>query len=400
MGQLNRRALLGCLHRLGTASRAELAKNSRLSQPTVGKITDDLIRQGILEEVGVGPPTGEPVVSPPGSLRVRAGRPGRTLQFNPTRPRFLGIHLDVCETRFALMPVQPRPRDEWDLVLPSPSRREAWREVLLQAAARLRTEDLLGIILSVPGILDERAGKVLFSPNVHWTENLSLPAMVHQVWPMPVVLIQELRALALGHKHLDASSADLLAVDVGEGVGAAAVVRGELYASQLPMSGELGHTPVGGNDRPCGCGAVGCLETLLSRRGLLQSFAASSALPEPTLGELKAHVLAQGIPPWLKDTLTVAGRVIAGAMNVLGLRKVVLTGVLNELPDLIHQDLATAIGGGTLWQRFGKVTCTFAPRHHTAGMVAAGLDRLVVPADPGIPLAHLPGPGRPLQISD
>ena len=52
-------------------------------------------------------------------------------------------------------------------------------------------------------------------------------------------------------------------------VGGAIIVDGKPLANPLPISGEIGHTPVLGNARPCGCGAVGCMETLVSLRGLL-----------------------------------------------------------------------------------------------------------------------------------
>ena len=43
MGQLNRRALLRQLQKLGVASRADLAKSLGMSQPTAGKIVDELL---------------------------------------------------------------------------------------------------------------------------------------------------------------------------------------------------------------------------------------------------------------------------------------------------------------------------------------------------------------------
>ena len=44
MGQLNRRALLRQLQKLGVASRAELAKALGMRPPTDGKIVDELKR--------------------------------------------------------------------------------------------------------------------------------------------------------------------------------------------------------------------------------------------------------------------------------------------------------------------------------------------------------------------
>ena len=51
MGRINKRTLLGRLQRMGLASRAELAKSLGMSQPTAGKIADELLELGVLEEV-------------------------------------------------------------------------------------------------------------------------------------------------------------------------------------------------------------------------------------------------------------------------------------------------------------------------------------------------------------
>lgn len=379
MGRLNRRALLMCLQQLGSASRADLAKALKLSQPTSGRIVDELIRQGLIEETVMEPDAANGM-----RRHSRAGRPGRVLRLDRTRPRFLAIHLDVHETQFAALPLHPRAADEWDLTLRTPATSSAWLKQLKEAAAQLPAHRFLGVVISVPGMVDERTGKVLFSPNLHWTEGASLADLIGEVWEAPPVFIQELRALALGHLSVADSGDDFLAVDVGEGVGAAAVVSGELYRNQLPLSGELGHTPVKGNSRMCGCGAAGCLETLLSQRGLIQSFAAAHPNELHAWESLLATLQSGPVPPWLGETLDAAGTVIAGALNILGLRKVVLTGVLGELPEAARQQLETAIARGTIWQRFGHIKVEFAPRHRTAGMVAVGIDRCVVPADPPV----------------
>jgi predicted NBD/HSP70 family sugar kinase len=352
----------------------------------VGRIADELIRLGIIEEM-----SGSADEAPRHGTRAKAGRPGRVLSLNRSEPRFLGIHLDVSETRFSLMPVFPRRQDQWDLVLPTPGNHEEWARLLCEADRQLKNHDLLGIILCVPGIVDEAAGRVLFSPNLHWTERVLLPATLHERWALPIVMIQELRALALGHKVVKGEDEDFLAVDLGEGVGSAAIVGGRLYASQSPVSGELGHTPVHGNRRSCGCGAIGCIETLISRRGLLRSWTEAETGARPTLEALRSRIQQHGIPEWLAETIDAAGAIIGGALNMMGLRKLIVSGVLNELPESVHQQFESAVLKAALWQRFGEITCSFAPRHHTAGMVAVGLDRLVIPAAAGTSLTHLPG---------
>jgi len=381
MGRINKRALLGCLQRVGEASRADLAKSLGLSQPTAGKIADDLLRLGVLEEIDE-----EAVATRRNGRRAlddraKVGRPGRILRLNRSRPRFLAIQLGVSETNLAALPVGAASDDRWAVQVKTPSSAEVWVRQLKIAAVKMRLEDLWGVLVSVPGIVDEPGAKILFSPNLHWTESADLPGLIHRVWRAPVVLVQEERALALGHQYVDPDEEDFLLVDFGEGVGGAAIVAGKPYTPLLPLSGELGHTPVLGNHRRCGCGAVGCIETLVSKRGLMQSFAASHPDRLQSWQELAKITEEEGVPPWLSETLQATAVVISGALNVLGLRRVIITGTLTELPPVVMAGLSQAIVKGAMWARFGAVKVEAAPRRRTAGLVAVGIDRLVLPME-------------------
>src|SRR5689334_12480000 len=75
----NERTLVGLLMRTGTASRAQLAKAAGISQPTCGKIIDELLELGVVLEVDDDSP------------REGAGRPGRMVKLDSSKPRFLVI---------------------------------------------------------------------------------------------------------------------------------------------------------------------------------------------------------------------------------------------------------------------------------------------------------------------
>lgn len=377
MGRLNKRALLTQLQRLGTASRADLAKSLGLSQPTAGKIVDELLELGAFEEVAA---TNETPGESQGAA-AKPGRPGRMLRLTRSRARFLGIQLGVTQTSLAPLPIGigDTGEDSWPMQFRTPRTPGDWVWQLEKMAAQIEQKSFWGILVSAPGLVDEQKSEILYSPNLHWTEKARLPALVRQVWRAPVLLLQEERALALGHHANDPSDGDFLLVDFGEGVGGAVMLGGRLFAHPLPIGGELGHTPVPGNERVCGCGAIGCLETLVSTRGLVKSLAAASGNMARNWEALEKHVAQHGVVPWLARSLEATASVIAGALNVLGLRRVVVTGTLNELPPAVLSYLTDAVNRGTLWARFGEVKVEGAPRRRKAGLVAAGIDRFIVP---------------------
>ena len=375
MGRLNKRALIRQLQKAGVASRAELARAMGMSQPTAGKIVDELLAMRVLEELDA------PADSSAGAANL--GRPGRQLRLNGSQPSFLGIQLGITETKLVELTYGAPDKDQWQAsftVDPGADKpAKAWEEELRLAAKKLRGQKLLGVLLSVPGVVDEANNRILFSPNIHWTEAADLAAIVRRVWNVPVLLLQEERVLALGHHFAHPEAEDFLLVDFGEGVGGAVVVHGKPLASPLPISGEIGHTPVPGNRRSCGCGATGCMETLASVRGLLESFAAVGERKDKSWAGLNAYILEHGVEPWLAQSLDAAAAAIAGALNVLGLRRVVITGRLAELPSAVMAHLSRAIENGAMWARFGKVECVAAPRRRTAGLVVAGIDEYIVP---------------------
>ncbi|MCC7408295.1 MAG: ROK family transcriptional regulator [Phycisphaeraceae bacterium] len=373
--RLHERWVFDRLRRGGSASRAELAKETGLSAPTVGKVVDALLAQGLVEEVIDDGQAREAGVG---------GRPARPVDLCRSRPSIIALQLGVRHTRLAALPVAGPEDEHWPLQFKTPASRGTWLRHLREAAKRLNIHAPRVVIVSTPGVVDERAGRVLLAPNLHWTETTDLPADVGGIWSCHVGLVQEIRALALGHLEAEPRSEDFLLVDIGEGVGGAAVVRGRLYGGPLAISGEIGHTPVPGNGRLCGCGGVGCLETLISRAGLLEGWlstsrSAAGLSPSKAWRAMSRSLEQHGVEPWLDERLHAAGAVIAGALNLLGLRRVVVTGVASELPACFVRRLAEWVERSAMWARFGQVHCQAAPRRRAMGLISAAIDRFILP---------------------
>jgi predicted NBD/HSP70 family sugar kinase len=369
---LNERKIIHTIMRLRTASRAQLSRESGLSQPTVGRIVDDLMDRSILAKAARRNGSGDAVSS--AEDQPQLGRPSTALELDRRR-RFLAIQVGVNRTRVAVMPMGVSDADDWQLNFPTPPSAKGFEQALHEQVSKIVPRGLQACIISLPGVVDEREGRVLLSPNLHWTEKAHFPGMLSSFTRARILYVQEIRALALGQLAAEPNLQDFLLVDFGNGVGGAAVINGKLYEAPLPLSGEVGHTPVVGNQRPCSCGAIGCVETLVSRNGLLAS-AHEHGGPK-TWPALVEQLCDRKLPKWMTNTLDAVATTIAGGVNLLGVRQVLLSGALGDVPPAV-QYLANAVQQGAMWGRFGQVNCRFTRRRRMIGMISLAIDQVTL----------------------
>jgi predicted NBD/HSP70 family sugar kinase len=368
---MNQRRILQSMARLRRASRIELGRAAHMSQPTVSRIVERLLADGVFVPADIRSNGDERALA--GGL----GRPSTVFEFDAQRPRFLAVHVGVTHTRLARLPFASPTVESWDASFPTPGDGDAWQKQFDATCAELRLpKDLIATVLCVPGIVDERQGRVLLSPNLRWIEAFHFEERLNKAQHGAAVFIHEIRALARGQMVIEPELRDFLLVDFGSGVGAAAVVGGRLYHGSLPLSGELGHTPVIGNQRRCGCGGIGCIETLVSRRAILE--AARQERFADSLEELAARLQNGPLPAWLRAALDAAAMGIAASLNTLGVRTVILTGYMSDLPPVAIEYLRTAISTDTMWARFGTIECRTAARRRLVGLASVAMERTVL----------------------
>ena len=370
--RMHQRRIIETVARSGSVSRSNLARATGMSQPTVSRIVDQLLSRHILAE------SDEDAPSPGnGSAKTAAvlGRPSTRLELDRHRPRFGIVQLGVRNTRLAVLPVAIPSEDNWPSEFPTPTSADAWFRQLAKAWKPHRDKGLKTVV-SLPGVVDETTGKVYLSPNIRWLENADLGEGLREIFGPDVVFKQEIRLLALGQLAAEPETGDFLLVDSGNGVGAAAVINGSLFTGGIPLSGEIGHVAVPGNDRPCGCGAIGCLETLITRGGLLAS-ARENGQPN-TWPALIEFLTDHPLPRWLTQSLESTAVDVAAALNLLGLRQVVLTGAFRELPPSCVDFLTDSVRQHAMWARFGEISIRTAPRRRQAGVVSVALDSMLL----------------------
>jgi predicted NBD/HSP70 family sugar kinase len=368
----NQARLVEQLLRRGIATRAELAKAGGMSQPTAGKIIDELSTAGVVEELtGVNELRGRPQV----------GRPGKQLRLSQSPARLVIVELGVERTRLSAVPAALPDDERWDVEFKTPGSEATWRQRLRQHAAALSIRRPWGVMVSVPGLVDESTGKILLCPNLHWCERADLVAAFHELFKAPVRLIQESRALALAEVGTRASASDFFLVDFGDGVGGAVVIGQRPYDGSVPATGEIGHTPIAGNPRQCGCGNRGCLETLIAERWLVQSLIETTGNAEVTFADVCKLAQGPDLPKFLMEALDATAACIAAILNVCGLKRVVLTGHIRELGPRATDHLIASIRRSTMWSRFDTVEVELVQRRRARGLTIAGIQRVIMPTD-------------------
>ena len=365
----NTRSLLHELMLSGAMSRAEIARKLHVSKPTVGEITTELLERGLIREIDT--------VNPANRGR---GRPSTPIQLDNNVPRILLIQIGIHETRLAATPLLVDDADDWDIATPTPSSMPKFRQALTKAIRQLPTRELLGMVISVPGLVDEPEGRSIFSPNLHWLANSRLIENLQTILAIPTVLIQEIRALALG-QQIQHGDDNFLLVDVDHGLGGAAVINGRLFDAPLPIAMEIGHAQVPRQHQRCGCGGTGCLETIFSMGGLLRTWNSHQQPRFRKWEQLAEYLHNQPDRPhdWITSTLDAAGAVIGGTLNTIGTKRVVFTGAASNLPTRYQQKLTEEVSRHSLWSRLAEIECVFEQRYRMRGMVASGMDRLVQP---------------------
>lgn len=114
-------------------------------------------------------------------------------------------------------------------------------------------------------------GTIEYAPNLPWHGVIPLAEQLRQALACPVILDNDANTAALGERCFGAARhlRDFIMVTLGTGLGSGIVIGGQLIHGSDGFAGELGHTQIIPDGRPCACGRRGCLERYASAPGLV-----------------------------------------------------------------------------------------------------------------------------------
>ncbi len=131
-------------------------------------------------------------------------------------------------------------------------------------------EEISGIGLGIPGLIDKESGEIASSPNMpNWLRFNVIDFMSKRI-PLPIKIVNDASAAALGEAKFGSGKKYkyLIMITLGTGVGGGIVFDGKLIDGNHSQGAQLGHSEIVLNGRHCSCGRRGCLEAYASASAL------------------------------------------------------------------------------------------------------------------------------------
>ena len=193
-------------------------------------------------------------------------------------------------------------------------------------------DQCIGVGAGVPGTIDRRKGKVMYSNNLRW-EDVDLASELGRVIPCPVRIANNADCAALGEAVAGAGKdySDVVMFTLGGGVGGGIILNGQVFEGGIMGGSEVGHQVVRVNGRRCTCGRRGCLEAYVSVPALIRAAEQATErvlTPEEIFrGAAKGNIDLQEI---VEQYETMLGTGIVNIVNMFRPQLILLGGEMSD----------------------------------------------------------------------
>ena len=363
---INRRIALNVIRESQPISRADLARHMKMTRGVVSVLVQELLEQELIFEGATG--------------EAARGRKPTFLHVR-TQDR-LAVAVDIRFTKTYLMLCDFSGRqlgiEIYDTVFSVPEfTRDLARRIkkMLEGLGPGAVCEGIGVV--VPGMVDQRTGKVLNAPALGW-RGVDIRSKIAAATDLPVHVENSGRACALAQLWLEKAETagqSFVYVSVSDGVGTGIVMNGELIRGRDHIAGEFGHMPIDLDGPRCMCGANGCWEAYTSNLATLaryfgwnlsqlspkhmkqmekNSFTVLDLITRARTGDAKALSAIRASGRFL-------GLGLATIVNIINPDAVYLAGEITNAWDLIEETVRSAMVERTLTEAAARTPLRITP---------------------------------------
>ena len=129
----------------------------------------------------------------------------------------------------------------------------------------IHTNEIVGVGISMPGIIDSKQKKVLSIDNkFNDVVEMNLSEWISNTWNTNLAIENDARCALIGEWQFGKGKGhdNVVLMTIGTGVGSSAVIEGKVLRGKHFQAGCLGgHFTININGAICNCGNIGCVET-------------------------------------------------------------------------------------------------------------------------------------------
>jgi len=273
--EINRVNVINIIRQHNEITKHEVAKALSLSIPTVTANINSLMEEGYVYEAGVAESTGgrKPVI-----LRFNENaRYSVGVNISPDRILIMLINLSyksICTTSFIY-------RDEFTLYdVLDMIEDEIFR---IFKEYHIDQEKVLGVGLSLPGLVDENQLVLNSGPNIG-VKDFDFHGFEKRLG-MKLYIENEANVAAyaetIAGRH--AKMSNVVYVSITDGVGTGIIIDNQIYKSTHKKAGEFGHMRISDENLKCNCGRTGCWELFASKRALFRYYKEATGIKVSSL---------------------------------------------------------------------------------------------------------------------
>ncbi|MBE2197262.1 MAG: ROK family transcriptional regulator [Anaerolinea sp.] len=345
----NTRLILRTIYEQGAVSRADIARATNLTRPTVSSIVASLIADALVIETGQSPPTG--------------GKPATLLTIAEDAYQIIAIDLSSESFCGALINLRGKISGRAAFARNGRSGDAALSLVyeLIDALYNQAETAVLGIGVGTPGLVNPHQGIIKQAINLGW-QDVHLRDLLAARYQTPIYVANDSHMAALAEYTFGAArdSRHLILIKMGQGISAGILINGQPLYGDGFGAGEIGHVVVMENGPRCRCGNRGCLEALIGSNAILAQ--ASSHAGVATWPELAAA--AGSGDPQAQQVITQAGRALGIATaNLVGsfnIHHIIIAGAVSQCGDAFLQAVRQEMAQRVLPAMAAETTLRFS----------------------------------------
>ena len=352
---LIKKSIMGYMAVRGQVTLAELAKELHISVPTITKLVGELVREGVVGDLG--------------KVETAGGRRPNVFGLTNTALYFAGVDISRDSIRYVICDLKNniiKEHVDHDVILQDTpaSLDDICRRInLFLDNSGIGRAKILGAGVCIVGRVNPTTGR---SYKYFASEKQPLAEAIQSKIGMKVRLENNTRARCFAEYSLrgdgQKKEKDILYLHLGRGVALGMVLGGKLYYGKSAFAGEFGHTPFFDNEIICSCGKKGCLETEVSGMAVESKISALIAQGRNTIlckgrGNKPIHVDEVIAAAKQEDSLAIelieelgekAGKSVAFLINIFNPETVIIGGNLAQAGDYLMLPLLSAVNKHSL----------------------------------------------------